>query len=127
VNEDSWRNTATQLCSNQCPEGGFNVLVPAIAEICTYGETLEEGREIAIRCYLESALTTGEPIPGDVAEITTERVAVTIPEAASGMPPRLPALKPEQVVAALYSPVSTSITSEEAMLACSILVGPTFA
>lgn len=130
MNEDSWRNTATQLCSNQCPEGGFNVLVPAIAEICTYGETLEEGREIArdaIRCYLESALTTGEPIPGDVAEITTERVAVTIPEAASGMPPRLPALKPEQVVAALYSPVSTSITSEEAMLACSILVGPTFA
>ena len=64
------------------PEGGFNVLVPAIPEICTYGETLEEAREMArdaIRCYLESALETGEPIPGDVAEITTERVAVTIP------------------------------------------------
>lgn len=64
------------------PEGGFNVLVPAIPEICTYGETLEEAREMArdaIRCYLESALKTGEPIPGDVAEITTERVAVTIP------------------------------------------------
>ena len=64
------------------PEGGYNVLVPAIPEICTYGETLEEAREMArdaIRCYLESALKTGEPIPGDVAEITTERVAVTIP------------------------------------------------
>ena len=64
------------------PEGGFNVLVPAIPEICTYGDTLEEAREMArdaIRCYLESALKTGEPIPGDVAEITTERVAVTIP------------------------------------------------
>jgi antitoxin HicB len=64
------------------PEGGFNVFVPAIPEICTYGETLEEAREMArdaIRCYLESALRTGEPIPGDVAEITTERVAVTIP------------------------------------------------
>jgi antitoxin HicB len=64
------------------PEGGFNVLVPAIPEICTYGETLEEAREMArdaIRCYLESALKTGEPIPGDVAEITTEKVAVTIP------------------------------------------------
>ena len=64
------------------PEGGFNVLVPAIPEICTYGETLEQAREMArdaIRCYLESALKTGEPIPGDVAEITTERVAVTIP------------------------------------------------
>jgi len=64
------------------PEGGFNVLVPAIPEICTYGETLEEAREMArdaIRCYLESALETGEAIPSDVAEITTERVAVTIP------------------------------------------------
>ena len=64
------------------PEGGFNVLVPAIPEICTFGETLEDAREMArdaIRCYLESALKTGEPIPGDVAEITTERVAVTIP------------------------------------------------
>jgi len=41
------------------PEGGFNVLVPAIPEICTYGETLEEAREMArdaIRCYLKSAL-----------------------------------------------------------------------
>lgn len=64
------------------PEGGFNVLVPAIPEICTFGETLEEAREMArdaIRCYLESALKTGEPIPRDVAEITTEKVAVTIP------------------------------------------------
>jgi predicted RNase H-like HicB family nuclease len=64
------------------PEGGFNVLVPAIPEICTFGETLEDAREMArgaIRCYLESVLKTGEPIPGDVAEITTERVAVTIP------------------------------------------------
>ena len=64
------------------PEGGYNVVVPAIPEICTFGETLEEAREMArdaIRCYLESALQTGEPIPGDVAEITTERVAVSIP------------------------------------------------
>ena len=64
------------------PEGGFNVLVPAIPEICTFGETLEEAREMArdaIRCYLESALETGEAIPNDVAEIKTERVAVTIP------------------------------------------------
>lgn len=64
------------------PEGGFSVVVPAIPEICTYGATLEEAREMArdaIRCYLESALQTGEPIPDDVAEITTERVAVTLP------------------------------------------------
>jgi antitoxin HicB len=56
--------------------------VPAIPEICTFGETLEEAREMArdaIRCFLESALKTGEPIPSDIAQVTTERVAVTIP------------------------------------------------
>ena len=50
-------------------EGGYNVIVPAIPEICTFGETLEEAREMAkdaIRCYLESAIKLGEPIPQDV-------------------------------------------------------------
>ena len=64
------------------PEGGFNVLVPAIPEICTFGETLAEARDMArdaIRCYLESALQTGEPIPSDVSSVTTELVEVTIP------------------------------------------------
>jgi predicted RNase H-like HicB family nuclease len=64
------------------PEGGFGVLVPAIPEICTFGETLEDAREMArdaIRCYLESALETGEEIPSDIAAVTTELLAVTIP------------------------------------------------
>ena len=64
------------------PEGGYNVLVPAIPEICTFGETLEEAREMAgdaIRCYLESALKAGEPIPRDISEVTTAHVEVTIP------------------------------------------------
>lgn len=64
------------------PEGGFSVLIPAIPEICTYGETLEEAREMvrdAIRCYLESVIETGERIPSDVAPVTTELVAVKIP------------------------------------------------
>ena len=63
------------------PEGGFSVVVPAIPEICTFGSTLPEAREMArdaIRCFLESALKTGEPIPEDVNEVTTERVAVTL-------------------------------------------------
>jgi antitoxin HicB len=63
------------------PEGGYNVVVPAIPEICTFGETREEAREMAgdaIRCYLESALRTGEEIPSDV-EPATERLAVTVP------------------------------------------------
>jgi antitoxin HicB len=64
------------------PEGGFNVLVPAIPEICTFGETLDEARDMArdaIRCFLESALKTGETIPRDVGSVTTELVEVTIP------------------------------------------------
>jgi antitoxin HicB len=63
------------------PEGGFNVSVPAIPEICTYGETMEEARAMArdaIRCYLESALQTGEPIPSDVSELRSERIEVSV-------------------------------------------------
>ncbi|MEW6237588.1 MAG: type II toxin-antitoxin system HicB family antitoxin [Candidatus Omnitrophota bacterium] len=47
-------------------EGGFNVVVPSIPEICTFGETLPEARamaEDAIRCLLESAIERGEEIP----------------------------------------------------------------
>ncbi len=61
-------------------EGGYNVIIPAIPEICTFGATLEEAREMAkdaIRCFLESALKTGEPIPKDV-EPAKERLAVAV-------------------------------------------------
>ena len=62
------------------PEGGYNVVVPAIPEICTFGENLPEARRMAkdaLRCYLESALKTGEPIPKDV-EPATEHIAVSV-------------------------------------------------
>ena len=61
-------------------DGGFNVIVPAIPEICTFGETMQEARaaaEDAIRCFLESAIKNGEPIPED-AEPAQERIAVTV-------------------------------------------------
>ncbi len=61
-------------------EGGYNVIVPAIPEICTFGETMQEARAMAqdaIRCFLESALKHGETIPED-AEPTTERLAVSL-------------------------------------------------
>jgi predicted RNase H-like HicB family nuclease len=47
-------------------EGGFNVIFPAIPEICTFGRNLKEAREMAkdaLRCYLESAFKSGEIIP----------------------------------------------------------------
>ena len=60
--------------------GGYDVIIPAIPEICTFGETLEEAREMAedaIHCYLESALESNEPIPRD-REPSLERIAVQI-------------------------------------------------
>jgi predicted RNase H-like HicB family nuclease len=50
-------------------EGGYNVVVPAFPEICTYGETLAEARTMAydaIRCVIESMVKLGEEIPNDV-------------------------------------------------------------
>ncbi len=64
------------------PEGGYQVIVPAMPEICTFGETLQEAREMAqdaIRCVLESARKAGEPIPSEVEPAATERLAVSIP------------------------------------------------
>jgi antitoxin HicB len=61
-------------------EGGYNVIVPAIPEICTFGSTIEEAREMArdaIRCVIESALKNGEPIPQDV-DPAKERVTVSV-------------------------------------------------
>jgi len=65
-------------------EGGYNVVVPAIPEICTFGKSLEEARfmaQDAIRCYLESAIELGEEIPDDVVidkEPIKEQVPVTL-------------------------------------------------
>jgi predicted RNase H-like HicB family nuclease len=62
------------------PEGGYAVIVPAIPEITSFGETLAKARTMAqdaIRCFPESAMKTGEPIPKDV-EPATERVEVTL-------------------------------------------------
>lgn len=63
------------------PEGGYGVIVPAIPEITTVGATLDAARSTAkdaIRCFLESVIETGEPIPRDVGALTTERIAVTV-------------------------------------------------
>jgi antitoxin HicB len=61
-------------------EGGYDVIVPAIPEICTFGETRAEARKMAedaIRCYLESALIREEPIPED-REVAFEKIAIEI-------------------------------------------------
>jgi antitoxin HicB len=61
-------------------EGGFDVIVPAIPEICTFGDTIKEAREMAedaIKCYIESALELNEPIPTD-SEVSFEKIAVKV-------------------------------------------------
>jgi len=61
-------------------EGGFDVIVPAIPEICTFGDTIEEAREMAedaIKCYIESALELNEPIPTD-SKVSLEKIAVKV-------------------------------------------------
>ena len=49
-------------------EGGFQVIVPALPTIVTYGRTLEEAREMAkdaIVCHLRGLLKDNEEIPDD--------------------------------------------------------------
>ena len=51
-------------------EGGYQVIVPALPEIITYGRTLEEAREMArdaILCHIQGLLKDGEEIPEDPA------------------------------------------------------------
>ena len=49
-------------------EGGFQVIVPALPGIITYGRTIEEAREMAqdaIACHLQGLLKDDEEIPTD--------------------------------------------------------------
>ena len=49
-------------------EGGYQVIVPALPEIVTYGRTLVEAKEIAgvaIACHLRGLLKDNEETPED--------------------------------------------------------------
>ena len=49
-------------------EGGFQVIVPTLPGIVTYGRTIEEAREMAqdaIACHLQGLLKDDEEIPKD--------------------------------------------------------------
>ena len=65
-------------------EGGYMVVVPALPGIVTYGETLDEAREMAvdaIKCHCEGLLKDGEPLPKDKTlklEPVKERITVTL-------------------------------------------------
>ncbi len=63
-------------------EGGYNVVVPAIPEICTFGRTLAESKRMgsdAIRCYLESLDRQRTRFPRDVKRVPRiERLKVLL-------------------------------------------------
>jgi predicted RNase H-like HicB family nuclease len=67
------RKRGRALRSAQNPSWpGYQVTVPLLPGLVTYGRTLKEAREMArdaITCYLEGLLKDGRPIPG-------ERVAI---------------------------------------------------
>ena len=49
-------------------EGGFQVIVPALPGIVSYGRTIEEAREMAqdaITCHIQGLLRDNEEIPND--------------------------------------------------------------
>lgn len=49
-------------------EGGYQVIVPALPGIVTYGRTLEEAREMAqdaIACHVQGLLKDNEEVPED--------------------------------------------------------------
>lgn len=51
------------------PEGGYTAYVPALPGCVSEGDTLEEAKEMikdAIRCYCESLIKDGMPLPKDV-------------------------------------------------------------
>lgn len=60
-------------------KGGYNVIFPAIPEICTFGSTLKDARLMAkdaLRCFLESSAKERVALPKDILPIR-ERIAVS--------------------------------------------------
>jgi antitoxin HicB len=68
----------------QLDEGGFQVIVPALPGIVTYGRTLDEAREMArdaIVCHIRGLLKDDEEIPEDpfaAGQPVKEEVMVTV-------------------------------------------------
>ena len=59
---------AYRVLFDRLPEGGYQVIVPALPEIVTYGRDLEEAREMAqdaILCHIRGLLKDGEEVPQD--------------------------------------------------------------
>jgi len=61
-------------------EGGWQVIVPLLPGLITYGRSLEEARKMArdaIRCYIESLLKEKEKIPQEKS-ILQEKISISL-------------------------------------------------
>jgi antitoxin HicB len=66
--EDAMPEHGYRVIYEQLAEGGYQVIVPALPGIVTYGRTLQEAREMArdaIVCHLRGLIKDGEEIPED--------------------------------------------------------------
>ena len=62
-------------------EGGYVVTFPAIPNLATQGETLDEARAMAedcLRCYLEGLSADGRPLPQGEPRRDAVREAITV-------------------------------------------------
>ena len=62
------RSRPRMRIKNPTWESGYQVIVPVLPGLITYGRTLAEAREMArdaIRCHLEGMRKAGEPIPDE--------------------------------------------------------------
>ena len=65
-------------------EGGYVVIFPAIPNLATQGETLDEARATAedcLRCYLERLAADGRPLPDGEPAPDAVREAITVDRA----------------------------------------------
>jgi antitoxin HicB len=79
---------------------GYQVSVPLLPGVITYGGTLEEARAMArdaIRCHLEGLRKDGEPIPTKKAPEKKNCASRCLLR----LSPRLPVLKPKEVLRVL--------------------------
>ena len=83
-NEDLAGEYGYTVIYAQLSEGGYQVFVPALPGIVTYGRTVEEAREMAqdaILCHVRALQQDGEEIPDDPfvhQPPLTEQLKVTV-------------------------------------------------
>jgi predicted RNase H-like HicB family nuclease len=69
-------------------DGGYVVTFPAIPDLATQGETLEEARRMAEEClsgYLAVLRETGRPLPAPGAAMPSGRATIFEVQIANGM------------------------------------------